>query len=185
MPWFLRMRLAVVVTGCLAAACGKTAPKVAPEAPPLVVPAPPARVLAPVDEPLVAAPGAPEAITEPPRAPVRTPPRRPAPAPTPAAEAEPKAAEAPPTPPVLEPARPAPTAADVAEDRRVREVLARAARDLGRVDYRLLSTQGRGQYEQSKRLTDQADQALKDRNFVFAATLADKAAAIATELAAR
>jgi hypothetical protein len=43
----------------------------------------------------------------------------------------------------------------------------------------------RAQYDQSKRFTQQAEQALKDRNFVFAATLADKAAALAVELVGR
>jgi len=67
----------------------------------------------------------------------------------------------------------------------VRDTLTRAARDLGRVDYGRLGTDARAQYDQSKRFTQQAEQALKDRNFVFAATLADKAAALAAELVGR
>jgi hypothetical protein len=67
-------------------------------------------------------------------------------------------------------------------ERGVRELLTRAARDLNRVDYGKLSADGRTQYEQSKRFSQQAEQALRDRNFVFATTLADKAATLATEL---
>jgi hypothetical protein len=78
--------------------------------------------------------------------------------------------------------RAAPSAADVAAERGVRDLLGRATRDLGRVDYGRLSANGRSQYEQSKRFTEQAEQALKDRNFPFAATLADKAATLAAEL---
>jgi hypothetical protein len=67
----------------------------------------------------------------------------------------------------------------------VRDTLARAARDLSRVDYGRLSADARAQYDQSKRFTQQAEQALKDRNFVFAATLADKAATLAAGLTGR
>lgn len=78
--------------------------------------------------------------------------------------------------------RAAPSAADVAAERNVRDLLGRATRDLGRVDYGRLSANGRSQYEQSKRFTEQAEQALKDRNLPFAVTLADKAATLAAEL---
>jgi hypothetical protein len=64
-------------------------------------------------------------------------------------------------------------------------VLARATRDIGRIDYRRLSNEGRAQYDQSKALSEQAEQAIKDRNWVFADTLADKAATLAAELVDR
>ena len=64
-------------------------------------------------------------------------------------------------------------------------MLTRANRDLARVDYGKLSTDGRAQYEQAKRFSQQADEALKERNLVFAATLADKAATLAAELVKR
>jgi hypothetical protein len=67
-------------------------------------------------------------------------------------------------------------------ERNVRDLLARAARDLGRVDYNRLSADGRAQYDQSKRFTAQAQEALREKNFVFAETLADKAATLAAEL---
>lgn len=70
-------------------------------------------------------------------------------------------------------------------ERDARDKITRAARDLGRVDYGKLNADARAQYDQSKRFMEQAQQALKDRNFVFASTLADKAAALAAGLAPR
>jgi hypothetical protein len=64
----------------------------------------------------------------------------------------------------------------------VKDLLARATRDLGRVDYRQLSADGKAQYDQSKRFSEQAQDALRERNLVFAQTLADKAATLAAEL---
>ena len=80
--------------------------------------------------------------------------------------------------------RPA-AANSAAAERAVRDVLVRANRDLSRIDYGRLSTDGRAQYEQAKRFSQQADQALKERNVVFAATLADKSATLAAELLGR
>jgi hypothetical protein len=53
------------------------------------------------------------------------------------------------------------------------------------VDYGRLNADARAQYDQSKRFMEQAQQALRDRNFVFAATLADKAATLAAGLSGR
>jgi len=166
-------------------ACAKAQAKGAPEGVPLVVPTPPARVLVPVEEPAVAA-APPEG--QPAAAAPRTPPRPPVrraeterPEPAPAA-ATPPVEVAPAEPRELRPASPA---RDAAAEKDVRDTLARAARDLGRVNYGRLSADARAQYDQSKRFTQQAEQALKDRNFVFAATLADKAATLAAELLGR
>jgi hypothetical protein len=158
-----------------------------PDGPPLQVPAPPERVLAPVEAPLVAATPAPEPEAEPPVAavPPRATPPRPVPEPKPRPTPGPPAAALPPRAPVetreLRPAVPATSASE----RSVRELLARAARDLGRVDFARLSADGRAQYEQSKRFSAQAEEALRERNLVFAATLADKAATLAAELLQR
>ena len=180
------------------AGCAKAQAKAAADGPPLQVPEPPPRVLAPPEEPLASAPLTPEAETPPataPRTPATRPPVRRPPNAANTPEPEPRQEPAPtppvaaqPTPPPAEPPRelrPALSAADAAEERKVRDVLARAARDLNRVDYQRLSTQGRSQYDQSKRFSDQAEQAIKDRNYVFATTLADKAAALAAELLGR
>ena len=64
----------------------------------------------------------------------------------------------------------------------MREVLTRAQRDLARVDYGKLTADGRAQYDQAKRFSEQAEQALKERNLTFASTLADKAATLAAGL---
>jgi type IV secretory pathway VirB10-like protein len=185
-PWALSLALCAFAAG----GCAK-AQASAPAGPPLDVPAPPDRVLAPVEEPVTASAPTPET---PPPAPVATTPRTP-PRP-PARRAEPERPET--TPPAAAATPAAPTAAepprelrpnspsgDAAAERDARDKLARAARDLGRVDYGKLNTDSRSQYEQSKRFMDQAQQALKDRNFVFASTLADKAAALAAGLAPR
>jgi len=182
------LALSVVLCGVVAAGCAK-AQASAPAGPPLDVPEPPARVLAPVEEPVTASAPAPEA---PPPAPVATTPRTP-PRP-PARRAEPEKPETPapaaaaaPAPPADPPRelRPASPNGDAAAERDARDKLARASRDLGRVDYGKLNADTRAQYEQSKRFMEQAQQALKDRNFVFASTLADKAAALAAGLAPR
>ena len=84
------------------------------------------------------------------------------------------------------PAEPPPTLrAPGSAEKPIRDRLVVAHRDLARVDYSKLSVDGRSQYEQSKRFIEQAEQALQDQNFVFAQTLADKAAKLAAELLGR
>ena len=169
-----------------AAGCAKAQAKDIAGGPPLDVPAPPERVLAPVEEAPVLVSAPPPAEAAPPAATApRTPPRPPVrrdPEPPPAAAAPTTPQPAPEPPRELRPASPA---ADAAAERESRDALARAARDLGRVDYGKLNPDARAQYDQSKRFVEQAQQALKDRNFVFAATLSDKAAALAAELITR
>lgn len=171
----------VVLLGVGSSSCARA--QAAAAGPPLEVPEPPPRVIATFEEPVTSAPP----VTE---APVATP----APAPTaarpPARRATGAADEPTPAPIPVQPEPPrelrsAASGRDGAAERAVRDTLARAARDLGRVDYGRLSREGRAQYEQSKRFTQQAEDALKDRNFIFAATLADKAATLAAELLGR
>lgn len=184
------LAMSLALCAFAAGGCAK-AQASAPTGPPLDVPRPPERVLAPVEEPVTAS--APEPETPPP-APVATTPRTP-PRP-PVRRAEPERPETPPpaataatpaTPPAEAPRelRPNSPSGDAAAERDARDKLARATRDLGRVDYGKLNADARAQYEQSKRFAEQAQQALKDRNFVFASTLADKAAALAAGLAPR
>jgi outer membrane biosynthesis protein TonB len=168
-----------------AAACAKAKPVVVADGPPLAMPLPPSRVFAPPEEPAPVQTPPPEiADAEPPK-PAPRPPARPRPAP-PAEAAKPDPDPAPvAAAPVPEPARElraAPSAADAAAERQVLQLLQRAAADLKRVDYRRLSNEGRSQYDQAKRFAEQAEQALKERNFVFASTLADKAAMLASQL---
>jgi outer membrane biosynthesis protein TonB len=141
------------------------------------MPAPPGHVLVPVEEPV-------PVVAEPEPEPVPTaaaPKPAPKPVPPKPQPAAPAAAEAPPSPPDTRQLQTS-AATSAATERNVRDLLARAARDLGRVDYARLSTDGRTQYDQSKRFTEQAQEALRDKNFVFAETLADKAATLAAEL---
>ena len=182
--------LSLVLCAFSAVGCAK-AQASAPVGPPLDVPAPPERVLAPVEEPVTASAPAPET---PPPAPVATTPRTPPRPPVRRTEPDrpetpaPAAAAAPATPPPAEPPRelrPNSPSGDAAAERDARDKLARAGRDLNRVDYGKLNADARSQYDQSKRFMEQAQQALKDRNFVFASTLADKAAALAAGLAPR
>lgn len=189
----MRLRLGIWVLGlgifaASAAGCAKAQAKAAPAGPPLDVPAPPPRVLAPVEEPAAPTAAAPVPETPPVAAAPRMPPRPPARRPDPEQRTEVPAAPAPtagqpaPEPRELRPTSPA---ADAAAERETRDALARAARDLSRVDYGRLNADARAQYDQSKRFMEQAQQAMRDRNFVFAVTLADKAAALAAELQAR
>jgi hypothetical protein len=169
----------VLVFG-ISAGCAKARAQTVPDGPPLSVPTPPDRVIVPPEEPVLAAippteaPGPGTPSTGP------VPQVRP---PLPSAPAAAVTTPPPVAPPVVEPARPSPpTAADLASERRIREILRRATRDTGRLTYNRLSAAGRSQYDQSKSLSEQAELAIKDRNWVFAETLADKAATLAAEL---
>ena len=64
-------------------------------------------------------------------------------------------------------------------------LLLTASRNLGNVDYQKLSLAGKEQYQQAKDFSEQAGEALTQRNYVFAETLADKAAKLASELLGR
>jgi hypothetical protein len=182
--------LHLLLCAVLAAGCAKARAEAVPDGPPLAVPEPPARVFVPVDDPLPTAAVTPDPTpTTAPATPPRSAPRRPATAnATPDSEASRPAEPSvpPPTaqvPPVQPPAlRTQPAAADATAERTVRDTIARATRDINRVDYGRLSVAGREQYEQSKRFSLQAEQALKDRNLPYAVTLADKAATLAAEL---
>jgi hypothetical protein len=79
----------------------------------------------------------------------------------------------------------APAGEEHASEGTIRDQLTRATRDLSRVDYVALSADAKVQYDTAKRFMVLADQAIKDRNFVFARTLADKAAVIAGVLSSR
>ena len=89
-------------------------------------------------------------------------------------------------PPADEPPRTLQTTANATQaEQRIRGLLANATRDLGRIDYRALSVDAQAQYDIAKRFTEQADEAMKGKNIVFAEQLADKAAALAAQLLKR
>lgn len=64
----------------------------------------------------------------------------------------------------------------------IRDLMARAARNLSRVNQASLNADGRTQFDTARRFLQQADEALKTRNIVFAGKLADKAATMAAVL---
>lgn len=178
----------VVAAACVAAAvgCAQPRPTVAPEVPPpLEVPVVPPRVLVPLpEEPPAVADDAPAEPRRPrPARPATRPdpaPAKPDPAPDTPAEPAPKPAE--PPAPVLQTPQ---TVDDGEAARRVRDVLTRAERDLGRVNRASLGSDARTQFETARRFIDQAEGALKARNYVFASYLADKAEALARGLLGR
>lgn len=172
----LHFALAVAVTGCGTKARAETVPA----GPPLAVPLPPAHEI--VIEQVVEAPP-----PEPPPVPEPTPPEPPKPTATrtpvrPERETPAPVAAQPPAPQTPPAEATAVRAASAADERRVRELMSKAATDLNRVDYQRLSAEGKSQYDQSKRFSDQAQQAIKERNFLLAVTLAEKAATLAAEL---
>ena len=64
----------------------------------------------------------------------------------------------------------------------IRDLMGRAARDLSRVNANALNADGRSQFETARRFLQQAEEALKIPNVVFAGRLADKAATMAAIL---
>jgi len=68
---------------------------------------------------------------------------------------------------------------------RVRASLKTAADVLNRVDYRKLNADVQLQYDTAKSFIRQAEDALKNKNLVFAQTMADKAVTLAGQLAPR
>jgi len=171
--------LAIAASACVSAqATGD------PNGPALEPPAPPPHTIIPVE--IVEEPIAPPSGAAPTPVIVRPMARPPAPPPEkpaekPAEKAEPVAAA--PTPPAAA-APPLQTTVNVTEvERAIRARMTQASRDLDRTDYRALTAERRAQYDTAKRFIQQADDALKVKNLVFAEQLADKAATLAAALA--
>jgi hypothetical protein len=170
-------RAVLLVAPLIASAgCAKLHARTAP--PPLEAPLPPPRVIVPVESepvvPVVEAPG-------------RRPPRD---APRAAPPPKPEKTEPPSVPttnqPSDDPARVLQTTANASGvEQKIRALLASAAHDLGRIDYRTLSVDAQTQYDIARRFKEQAEEALNARNLVFAEQLADKAAALAGQLLKR
>ena len=178
--WVLGLGMCAL-SAALAGGCAKARAETVPDGPPLATPQPPSRVFAPIEEePLVSSPVADTTPATAPRVPPVTPPTKRAPAPEPEKPAPAPAAVASPDPPRVLSAVSAPP--DPEAERRIYEMLRTALRDLSRVDYRGLTRGGREQYDQAKGFTEEADKAIKERNFIYAQTMADKAAKIASEL---
>ena len=170
-----------------AVGCAKPQTRTQPEPPPLDVPTVPPRIIAAAEvedpEPDVARDEAPPAPTRPPRVPAKPPAAKEPPKPEPVrtdVPAAPEAApEARPSPPQL---RTPQTVSDPQMERKVRDVLQRAGGLLNAVHYGGLRAETKVQYDTAKRFMAQADEALKEKNYVFAVYLADKAETIAKAL---
>ncbi len=182
----------VVVAGMALSGAGcskKISAKTTPDVPGLAAPEPPPRVLAPVEPNLPSVAPTPETPRAPARAPSR-PAQRPEPRATTPAPEPPKPEEAAPAPPPANPEPPrmlqtSPPAREDEAARHVRDVIGRASADLARVNLASLSRDERAQYDAARRFVQQAEDALKARNIVFAGTLAEKAATLAAVLLGR
>jgi len=183
---WVRLGLAVLL-GAVTAACAHTQAKTILEMPPLDMPSAPPRIVETPEPPPPAVIALPDDTPQNIRPRPATPPRAEAPRQT-----EPKV-ETPVEPPKpTEEPRPAPTTVQTAPtqreaeiERRVRGLIARTSSDLSRVDYKALNIDARNQYDSARRFAAQAEDALKARNMAFASNLADKAAALAAQLAGR
>lgn len=186
---------ASVALGGGAGACARANAKAEPVMPVLTVPPPPPRVLPPLEEePLDASAAVPNEPQSAPRQPPRMRPDAsrnhsnasargegrgdPAAAP---AEGSPPPDQAAQSSPSLQLASPG----EAASEQTTRRRLTQAAQDLQRVDYRQLNTDAKAQYDIAKRFISLAEQAITDRNLLYARTLAEKAATIAGVLQRR
>src|SRR5262245_15445599 len=192
-PMFRRLNrvlsiLPVVVCACSTAGCfGRTKAIVIPTM--LDMPEPPPRVVE-VREPDVPPPiSLPE---EPVRnTPTRPSPNRPAaeptrptqppPAETPVDAAKPE--EATPRPPAA--LQTTPTQREEQVERQIDAKLGQALTDLNKINYQNLSADGKTQYDSAKRFVSFAQQGLREKNLVFASSMADKAATMAAQLLGR
>ena len=175
MPVILLL-LAVIGLATGTGACAKARAQTEPAMPVLEPPPPPPRMVDPYpSEPVpTVEPGPADAalLTPPARPPARPPAARPEPPKSEPARSEPERPAA--APPALT-LKPAPGVAAKTEAS-IRELLARARRDLQQVNYAALDADGRAQYDTARRFMDQAEEALKGGNLAFAGKLADKAA---------
>jgi len=168
----------MLLTAWLSACAAKASVRTEVDLPLLDPPPPPPRVVTVYAEEPEPAPVAPLVEAVPARPATR--PQRPESKPEPPVIREP-------VPEVVKPAPPSltltPTPGSEAQTVvAIRELMARAARDLGRVNAGALNADGRAQVEAARRFLQQADEALKARNVVFAGKLADKAATMAAVL---
>lgn len=178
---------AAVVLGAATAACAHTQAKTVIDMPALDMPSAPPRVVEASEPPPPAVIALPDDTPQNIRPRPATPPRAEVPRPV-----EPKV-EAPTEPPKpIDEPKPAPTTVQTAPtqreaeiERRVRGLIARTSSDLSRVDYKALNIDARNQYDTARRFAAQAEDALKAHNMAFANNLADKAAALAAQLAGR
>lgn len=174
------MATIVLLTATLGACAAKAQVRTEVELPLLDPPPPPPRVVTIYQDEPALVPVAPVVEAVPSRPPSRPQRADAKPESTAASEPEPVAeAVKPPAPSLtlsLSPGTEAKTAGAI------RELMARASRDLARLNPATLNADGRGQADAARRFLQQAEDALKARNVVYAGKLADKAATIAAVL---
>jgi hypothetical protein len=179
-----RLCVVVAMLAASAAGCAKAHARTEPVMPELTPPPPPPRLVEQyIDEPVPTIDPSPaeNALSVPP---ARTTAKPPAPRPeTAAVKPEPPPAIEPPrpaTPPslTLKPAPGTPSATEAS----IRGLLGRASRDLGRVNYSALTSDGKAQYDTARRFIQQSEEGLRNGNLVYAGKLADKAATMASVL---
>ena len=184
---FLHRAVCVLSCAAIASGCGKKRVQTVADGPALVMPAPPSRVFAPIEDEEPIASTAPEA--QPARAPVLTTTTKPAAKPKPT-EAE-RTEQAPPAPavaPTPEPQRElraASSPADAESEKKIGDVMRRAQQTLNNVYYQGLSAQRKELYDLAKEILKDAGQQLKARNFIYAETQAAKAEKLAADLLGR
>jgi hypothetical protein len=176
-PLAVVLALVAAGTGCAARAQATVPEAPLPEMDP--PPAPPRMVAIYVE------PGEPVPVEAPPAAepltPARPAPRPASPAPAPGPPAVAENPPPPPPPPALT-LTPAP-GSEAKTEASIRSLLAQVTRDLGRVNVPNLSADQRTVLDAARRFVQQAEDALKARNLLYAGKLADKAAAMAAVLA--
>ena len=187
---FLPFAFCIVSCALGAAGCAKVRAQSVPDGPPLATPPPPSRAFAPIEEeePLASTPveKAPSATTPAATNPTtKAPPPRPRQAETERTE-QPAVATPQPAPTVEAPRelRAASSPSNAESERKVNDLIRRAQQSLNGVYYQGLSSERKEQYELVKASLKEADQQIKERNFPYAETLADKALKLATELLA-
>jgi len=183
----LPLACCLLTSAVFAAGCGSKRAPTVPDGPPLAMSEPPPRVFAPIedDEPIASTtPVTAETAASPPpktipqnRPPARRPPAESERAEQPAAQATPV-----PTPEAPRELRAASALGDVESERKISDMLRRANQALNNVYYQGLSTGKKEIYDLAKASIKDGEQALKERNFLYAETLADKAAKLAADL---
>ena len=162
-----------MLTSVTAVACAHPQARTVIELPPLEMPSAPPRVVEAAEQqqaPIIALPdeATPSLRPRPAVAPRAEAPRPPEPAKVEQAATEvPKPSDETPKPSPTT-LQTTPTQREAEVERRVRNLIARATSDLGRVDYKALNVDARNQYDTARRFATQAEDALKARNLVFA-----------------
>ena len=179
-----RAVLIVFLLGAGATGCTKVHARTEPALPELAPPPPPPRLVQTFPEDVERAAEQPVVDTTAANAPVRPAPKPPAVKTDTGPKPEPVRTG--PEPPLVTPQPPSltlkPSPGNETTATSIRDLIGRASRDLGRVNYTALDQDAKTQYDTARRFAQQAEQELRNGNLVFAGKLADKAATIAAVL---